>query len=193
MCRLRASFHHAFSHSSLSFFSQVVLAEVAAGLGVDIEDIDLAGLAFFQGSEFLIENGFDRGAASLMGVLRDTSGLCFDTAARRACACARACRLRADVFRCAYYLPVCAFAAPRNTSSQCIQPVATRTTGHNVTPRGALQVLRYPRTEATVDGAPNWRWTFYIPCTSILVTCVYMFFARRTACTEAKTTHKRTR
>lgn len=51
--------HHALHRSPVSF--QVVLAGVAAGLSVDVEDLGFADLAFFQGGEFPIENEFSDG------------------------------------------------------------------------------------------------------------------------------------
>ena len=45
-----------------------MLAEIAAGLGVDREDLDFADVTYYQGSEFLIENEFDAGYAQLSSV-----------------------------------------------------------------------------------------------------------------------------
>ena len=57
--------------------SQVVLAGVAAALGVDLEDLDFEDIGFFQGSEFSIEKEFDAGSVELSSV-RGESDLCFD-------------------------------------------------------------------------------------------------------------------
>ena len=45
-----------------------MLAEIAADLGVDREDLDFADVTYYQGSEFLIENEFDAGYAQLSSV-----------------------------------------------------------------------------------------------------------------------------
>lgn len=48
--------------------SQDVLAGIAADLGVNVEDLDFADLAFYQGSEFPIEKEFDMGSVELSSV-----------------------------------------------------------------------------------------------------------------------------
>lgn len=55
----------------LTLPSQVALAGIAADLGVDLEALHFADVAFHQGSEFSIEKEF-----------RGESGLCFDLRVR---------------------------------------------------------------------------------------------------------------
>lgn len=62
---LSESFHAL--HSS-NFPPQAVLGEIAAGLGVDVQDLDFAGMTFYQGSEFPIEKEFDGGYVDLSSV-----------------------------------------------------------------------------------------------------------------------------
>eukprot|EP00903_Cladosiphon_okamuranus_P017296 g15937.t2 len=45
-----------------------VLAEIAAGLGVEVENLDFGGITFYQGSEFPIEKEFDGGSVELSSI-----------------------------------------------------------------------------------------------------------------------------
>lgn len=66
-------------HLSLALpFAQAVLEGVAAGLGVDMEDLDFSGLTFNQGTEFLIiEEEFDGGSVDSSSAGGE-SGPCFE-------------------------------------------------------------------------------------------------------------------
>lgn len=51
-----------------SFLFQEILAEMAADLGVDVEDLDFGEVAFYQGPAFDIPQEFEGGSVQLSNV-----------------------------------------------------------------------------------------------------------------------------
>lgn len=59
------------------------MAEVAADLGVDVQDLDFKNVGFYQGSEFPIEKEFDVGVQGDLALLSVSRGASTYIRARR--------------------------------------------------------------------------------------------------------------